>query len=276
MDFRTQISKTSIILTDADKWDDWLGNIRRIALSADIWEHINPNVNEVIPLTKPPFPTYSQVNAAATTFANLDPAEQEEWRRINRLYAEQNDDYKRKLRAINDLVGRIQDTVDMKGISYLARCDTLHQMLQKLKSKYSATEETREIELAAKFRRQLNSVPKSQNLEDWLSELERTHAQCDERNLLGTRPGIIVKEFIDAIASFDQAFADQWDSVISRGELHNIDFPKIIQHFRNWRLQRAQRTSRGNGTAAFPSAPQDQTTDENDGKDNNQDNKRKR
>jgi len=36
-------------------------------------------VNEVIPLTKPPFPTYSQVNAAATTFANLDPAEQEEW-----------------------------------------------------------------------------------------------------------------------------------------------------------------------------------------------------
>jgi len=61
MDSRTQISKTSIILTDADKWDDWLGNIRRIALSADIWEHINPNVNEVIPLTKPPFPTYSQL-----------------------------------------------------------------------------------------------------------------------------------------------------------------------------------------------------------------------
>ena len=110
---------------------------------------------------------------------------------------------------MNDLVSRIQDTIDMKGISYLARCDSLHQMLQKLKSKYSATEETREIELAAKFRRQLNSVPKSRNLEDWLSELERTHTQCDEQNLLGTRPGIIVKEFIDTIASFDQAFADQ-------------------------------------------------------------------
>jgi len=151
MDSRTQISKTSIILTNADKWDDWLGNIWRIALSADIWEHINPNVNEVIPLTKPPFPTYSQVNAAATTFANLDPAEQEEWWRINRLYVEQSDDYKWKLRAMNDLVSRIQDTVDMKGISYLARCDSLHQMLQKLKSKYSATEETCEIELAVKF-----------------------------------------------------------------------------------------------------------------------------
>ena len=126
MDFKTQISKTLIILTDADKWDDWLGNIWWIALSADIWEHINPNVNEVTTLTKPPFPTYSQVNAAATTFANLDPAEQEEWRRINRLYAEQSDDYKRKLRAMNNLVSRIQDTVNMKGISYLTRCDSLH------------------------------------------------------------------------------------------------------------------------------------------------------
>ena len=121
MDSRTQISKTSIILTDADKWDDWLGNIRWIALSADIWEHINPNVNEVIPLTKPPFPTYSQVNTAATTFANLNPTEQEEWQWINRLYMEQSDDYKQKLRAMNNLVGWIQDTIDMKGISYLAK-----------------------------------------------------------------------------------------------------------------------------------------------------------
>src|SRR5204863_6381792 len=152
--------------------------------------------------------------------------------------------------------------------SYLARCDTLHQMLQKLKSKYSATVETREIELAAKFRRQLNSIPKSRSLDDWLTELERTHAQCDERNLLGSKPGIIVKEFIDAIASIDQSFADQWDSVISRGELNNVDFPKIIQHFRNWRLQRAQRTSHGRSTAAFPATFQGQTADDNKDKDN--------
>ena len=45
-----------------------------------------------------------------------------------------------------------------------------------------------------------------------------------------------MKEFIDTIASIDQAFMDQWDSVISRGELGDINFPKIIQQFQNWRL----------------------------------------
>ena len=262
MDSKKQISKTSIILTDADKWDDWLGNVRRIALSADIWEHIDPSKDEAL-LIKPPLPIYGQVKATATTFAEFTADEKEEWHRLNQHFAEENDSYKRKRKAMNDLVGRIQDTVDMKGISYLANCDTLYEMLKKLRTKYSVTEETREIELAAKFRRQLNAAPKNRNIEDWLSDIERTHAQCDERKLLGTKPGIIVKEFIDAIASIDQSFADQWDSIISRGELKNIDFPKIIEHFRNWRLQRAQRKP-ARAPASFPATFQGQATENNE------------
>jgi len=60
--------------------------------------------------------------------------------RLNRQYAELNSDYERKRRAVNDLVGRIQDTTDEKGIFYH---DTSYQMLQKLKLKYCATKQTR-------------------------------------------------------------------------------------------------------------------------------------
>ena len=262
MDTIQPISKTSIILTNTDTWDDWFGNTRRLALSADIWEHINPDTDEV-QLIKPRIPTYDEVKEGATTFASLNSNEKEEWQRINRQYADENDEYKRKRKALSELVGRIQDTINRKAISYITDCDTPYQMLRKLKSKYCATEETREIELAAKFRRQLNTVPKSRNIEDWLTELEKTYAQCERKGLLSSKPGVTVKEFLDAIANIDQAFADQWDSVISRGELNNTDFPKIIQHFRNWKLHRAQRTTNSQPTAAFPATFQGQTTEEN-------------
>src|SRR5436190_8605978 len=131
-----QISKTSIILTSTDTCDDWISNIRRLAISADIWDHINPDTHDVIPLNKPGFPTYSLVKAGATAFSSFTLEEQEEWQRINRRYTEDNDDYKRKRRAMNDLMVRIQDTIDKKGISYIAKCDTIHQILQKLKSRY--------------------------------------------------------------------------------------------------------------------------------------------
>ena len=166
-----QISKTSIILTGTDTWDDWMSNIRRLALFADIWDHINPD-NDAILLNKPGFSTYSLVKASTTAFSSFTLEEQEEWQHINHRYTKNNDDYKRKCKAMNNLMGRIQDTIDKKGISYIAKYDTIHQILQKLKSKYYTIEETRKIELAARFRHLLSSVPKSRNPEDWLSDLE--------------------------------------------------------------------------------------------------------
>ena len=160
-------------------------------------------------MIKPEFPTYRQVKATATTFAELNLSEKEEWQRINRQYTEQNDEYKRKRRALSELVRRIQDTIDKRGISYIAQCDTPYQMLRKLKSKYCATEETRENELAAKFRRYLYSIPKSGSIDEWLTELEKTYTQCKGRGSIATKSSVIVKEFLDTISSIDQAFADQ-------------------------------------------------------------------
>ena len=54
MESKKQITKTSIILTDSDKWDDRMGTIRRIALGANIWENIDPGKDEV-PLINPSF-----------------------------------------------------------------------------------------------------------------------------------------------------------------------------------------------------------------------------
>jgi hypothetical protein len=94
---------TAIILTDADKWDDWFASIRRLALGANIWVHINPDTVEV-PLVEPTIPDYSQVKAGATTFADLSAAEQGEWNRLNQRYADQETKYGRKCKAINELV----------------------------------------------------------------------------------------------------------------------------------------------------------------------------
>jgi hypothetical protein len=69
--------------------------------------------------------------------------------------------------------------------------------------------------------------------------------------LIASKSSIIVKEFLDTISSIDQAFANQWDSVISQGELRNTDFHGIIQYFQHWRIQRAQRNTQERSKAAF-------------------------
>ena len=127
-------NKSSTILTGADNWEEWLGNIRRLAKNADIWDSIDPTKgeNEVIQLSKPKSPEYSQVKASATTFAELDPAKREEWNRLNKLYIEQVNEFQQKRRLMNELIGRIQDTVDRKGASYISQCDIAYKMLQKL------------------------------------------------------------------------------------------------------------------------------------------------
>ena len=109
---------------------------------------------------------------------------------------------------MSELVRRIQDTIDKRGISYIAQCDTPYQMLRKLKSKYYAIEETREIELSAKFRQYLHSIPKSGGIDEWLTKLEKVYTQCKGRGLIVSKSSVIVKEFLDTISSIDQAFAD--------------------------------------------------------------------
>ena len=70
MDSIKNTTKTAIILTEPDRWDDWLASIRRLALGANIWVHINPDTIEV-PLVEPIEPDYSQVKASATIFVDL-------------------------------------------------------------------------------------------------------------------------------------------------------------------------------------------------------------
>jgi hypothetical protein len=109
-------------LINTETWDDWFGNIRQLVLSTDIWDLINPDTDEVV-LIKLEFPTYRQVKSTATTYAELNISEKEEWQRINHQYTEQNNEYKCKRRALSELVRRIQDTIDKRGISYIAQCD---------------------------------------------------------------------------------------------------------------------------------------------------------
>ena len=169
--------------------------------------------------------------------------------------------------------------MSQKALSHISSCDTAYEMLSKLKAKFCPTEDICKIKLVTKFRNQLRSSPKSRNIEDRLSELERLYSQYLDRNLLEADSGIKIKDFLDTVSNTDPAFMYQWDGVISRGELGDVDFSRIIQHFQNWKLQRSQR-SHGRPLVAFPATFQGQMveeTKENPGpKDDNKTNKKGR
>ena len=119
----------------------------------DIWKYIDLSTIEedIPPFLRPTRPTYSMVRATATTYGDLDAAEREEWVWLNREYAEENDEFKRKKKSLTELVARIQDTVSQKALSHISSCDTAYEMLSKLKAKYCPTEDICKIELVAKF-----------------------------------------------------------------------------------------------------------------------------
>lgn len=50
-----RVQKSSIILNRPNDWDEWIGLVRNKAISTDVWEYVDPDVNvDRLPvLTKP-------------------------------------------------------------------------------------------------------------------------------------------------------------------------------------------------------------------------------
>jgi hypothetical protein len=152
-------------------WDDWIEVIRTAALGADIWDLINPNKSRtaVQRLEQPLRPEPSAVappieGQPTTTFSQLSTDEKEQFRQLQADYNYDRKEYDRKRKALADIRIRIVESLKRDYISYSHNCDSVHDLLVKLKERIAPTDKIRERELI-KLYRAACKPPKAQNIE---------------------------------------------------------------------------------------------------------------
>ena len=165
-------------------WDDWIEVIRTTALGADIWDLIDPGKPKAsipaLALPIRPEPSHikpPEAGQAATTYSQLSTDEKEQFRQLQTDYNYDRKEYDRKRKALADIRVRIVETIKRDYVSYTYKCESVHDILVKLKDRLAPTDKIRERELIEQYRTACKP-PKSQNIEQWIQKWERTYDDC--------------------------------------------------------------------------------------------------
>jgi len=246
-------------------WDDWIEVIRTTALGADIWELINPNKSkaQIKSLTQPVRPEPADIRPPAdgevtTAYSDLSTDEREQLRQLQSDYNYDRKEYDRKRRALADIRKQIVETIKRDYVSFTHKCDTVHDILVRLKDRIAPTDKIRERELIEQYKSACKP-PKAQNIEQWIQKWEKTYDDCssvDIPEVQGSRP---LFDFVQAISGVSTGFADVWNVRLIENDTYNIY--ELVKQYRLYlRTTKTQAKSRGEH-GAFPTTLQRKDTD---------------
>jgi hypothetical protein len=92
----------------------------------------------------------------------------------------------------------IQETITRTYLTYTFDCDTPYDMLIALKQRVAPTNQTRKIELVNQYQK-LKKAPRSQNLDTWLQQWEKTYKECKQLKLPDVEDDRLLYDFLNAL-----------------------------------------------------------------------------
>jgi hypothetical protein len=265
----TSPQRSAVILSNPSDWDEWLEIIKTKAVGGEVWKFIDPAVvkNELPSLTEPTIPTPKDVNPNKTSIAQLDDDEKEELRFQRLTYKRKVAAFDRQKAAVATLRSFIQETITRTYLTYTFNCETPYDMLVALKQHVAPTDQAREIELTKQYQK-LKEAPRSQDLDTWLQQWEKTYKECKQLELPDVYEDRPLYDFLNAISGIASEFANVWminiQVKLDTGDTIP-DLYKIVELFRNnRRLINAQEGLATHGV--FPASFQGQSIDKNESK----------
>jgi hypothetical protein len=159
----------------------------------------------------------------------------------------------------------IQETITRTYLTYTFDCDTPYDMLAALKQRVAPTNRTRKIELVNQYQK-LKKAPRSQNLDTWLQQWEKTYKECKQLKL----PDVdrLLYGFLNAFSGIAPDSANVWTINIQMKLDSGDALPdlyKIVELIRNNR--RLSNAQKGLAThSAFPTSFRGQSIDKNESK----------
>ena len=108
-------------------------------------------------------------------------------------------------------------------------------MLAALKQRVAPTDQARKIELINQYQK-LKKAPRSQNLDTWLQQWEKTYKECKQLKLPDVQDDHPLYDFLNAISGIAPEFANVWTINIQMKLDSGDALPdlyKIVELFRN-------------------------------------------
>ena len=192
-------------------------------------------------LEEPVAPTPAQVNPAKTTVTELTPDEREQYKILRQDYKWERTQYDKKDAALSALRTAIQSSVSRSCLHYTFNASSAREMLIDLKKRLQPTDQLRELSLSTRYQK-LKKAPKTQELENWLKDWEKTYYQCEKINLPDVQRTRSVRDFLRAVSTIAPEFATYWSNDILKAQragqparLTTPDLYEIVEHFRDHR-----------------------------------------
>ena len=144
-------------------WTIWLSFIRMIAENDDVWNLINPDLTKKPKnLSKPQAPAYQ-----GSRGANIDLEAYSQWKAQMRLHRADLAEYEKQKESMKQLIKQIQFSISADAAVLIAN-ESSHpyNLLRALKLRFAPTDQTRKIQIKAKYR-ELCMGP-TEDIEKWL------------------------------------------------------------------------------------------------------------
>ena len=244
---------TGVKLDDEGDWHLWLSAIKNIALEAQIWQYINPQLPTEPPEpTEPTKPTAEQITGDPTaTVQSLSQANLSRYSTLLTIYQTKRAEYQTFLRARQRIINVIYASVTRSNQHYLAGLHTPYQQLRKLRTIFAPSPRLYTQRLRMIWRSHLDSAKnKSSNKQAWLTRIEALYNECVNANVpevLNT--DALLYDFLTAIriAGYENFFQTWFQQIFVNNQ--DIDFYRLVHHFRE--AQRVQTTQANASGIAF-------------------------
>src|SRR5579871_3323692 len=179
-------SSKNIILTTPEDWEPWLTQLREFS-NHEIWPHIDPET-EFLPedtqelLDEPTEPKASDINAQATRFDQLTPAEQTTFDRSWKYYEHRWKRYEKQREAERAIRSYISTHVSDHKLQLLDENQTTTEWLVKLKEATQLPDNHMRQRIQERYIEALKGL-KAARINQWLDRWERAIQDMDKYNL---------------------------------------------------------------------------------------------
>ncbi|KAM4064325.1 hypothetical protein HRG_012694 [Hirsutella rhossiliensis] len=197
------------ILTEPQDWDKWLKELRaRVdkTIHKLIFEH------DKTPLELPERPEFSDFNAEAERFADLNAGQQKAYSEASRDYEGRRKEYLYETRLVTAARTTITETISKAKLTSLHDDETLREWFVKLEASTAPTRGYMMERIRAQYTIHLRAFP-TKNISTWLARWEEIMGEAEQYFLVEAVTG----QWLRDIASLIKPLSDGFSAIFIRG-----------------------------------------------------------
>ena len=213
--------KPSIILKGPENWDPWLGYVRSIAWSHDVWQYADPS-------------------KAKVTLER--PTESESAADMN--YQE----FLAKKKAMGNLMIAIRGSITTLIATGIENETEVYETMSRLHKRYGPSKEEEKKRFLNQYE-EVKKGPKDSDLHDFATKWDNVITKAEKIDGYKERDKLFwASEFVDSLAGWN----DYAHTLLKAGIIHSeADFDKTIRHFRDIIPTIPKTTRKGRYNATF-------------------------